>query len=60
MNEVPIMQVRSTENGEWFVAAKWPNGQTEQIKSFSTESQANEWVAKELQAWLDQRESKHA
>jgi hypothetical protein len=55
MSTIPVMQIRHTESGDWFVAAKWPNGQVEDIKGFATESEANEWIAKELQAWLDQK-----
>ena len=61
MSQSPVMQIRHTEAGEWFVAAKWPNGRIEDIKGFATESQANECIAKELQAWLDKRkQSQHA
>jgi hypothetical protein len=52
---VPVLQIRHTENDEWFVAAKWPDGRVEDIRGFNTESEANEWVANELQSWLDQR-----
>ena len=55
MSEIPVMQIRHTDTGGWFVAAKWPDGKVEDIKGFATESAANEWIAKELQAWLDQR-----
>jgi hypothetical protein len=55
MSEIPVMQIRHTDTGDWLVAAKWPSGKVEDIKGFATESQANEWIAKELQAWLDQR-----
>jgi hypothetical protein len=59
MNEVPIMQVRGTEKGVWFVAAEWPSGHTEEVKSFPTESDANRWVAEELQTWLYNRKEMH-
>ena len=55
MNTVPIMQVRHTKDDEWFVAAKLPDGATEDIRGFKTESEANEWIANELQSWLDVR-----
>ena len=55
MNTVPIMQVRHTKDDEWFVAAKWPDGATEDIRGFETESEANEWIANEMQSWLDVR-----
>ena len=56
----PILQIRHTENDEWFVAAKWPDGRTENICGFKTESEANEWVANELQSWLDERKEHRA
>jgi hypothetical protein len=56
----PILQIRHTENDEWFVAAKWPDGRTENIRGFKTESEANEWVANELQSWLDERKEHRA
>jgi hypothetical protein len=59
MNPIPVMQIRCTENGEWFVAAKWPDGQIEDIKGFLTESDANAWIADELQSWLDQKSKPH-
>jgi hypothetical protein len=55
MSEIPVMQIRHTEKGEWFVAAKWPSGEVEDIRGFKSESDANEWIAKELQTWLDRR-----
>jgi hypothetical protein len=55
MSEIPVMQIRHTDTGDWFVAAKWPDGKVEDIKDFAAESAANEWIAKELQAWLHQR-----
>jgi hypothetical protein len=55
MSEIPVMQIRRSKNGDWWVAAKWPSGEVEDIKGFATESEANEWIAKELQAWLDQK-----
>ena len=62
MNSVPVMQIRHTETGEWLVAAKWPDGTVEDIRGFATETDANEWIARELQAWLDHRnkEQTHA
>jgi hypothetical protein len=60
MSAIPIMQIRHTENGEWFVAAKWPDGRVEDIRGFASESEANEWIANELQAWLDARKENPA
>ena len=52
---IPIMQIRHNGDGQWFVAARWPDGHAEDIRGFETESEANEWIANELQAWLDRR-----
>jgi hypothetical protein len=61
MTQIPVMQIRHNEKDEWFVAAKWPDGRTEDVMGFATESDANAWIANELQAWLDQkRQAPHA
>jgi hypothetical protein len=52
---VPTLQIRHDEKDAWWVAAKWPSGQTEDIQGFSSEAEANEWIANELQTWLDER-----
>jgi hypothetical protein len=57
MSTVPVMQIRHTETGEWLVAAKWPDGTVEDIRGFATETDANEWIAHELQSWLDGRKA---
>jgi len=54
------MQIRHDTHGTWWVAAKWPDGRTEDIKGFSSEADANEWIAKELAQWLEQRERSDA
>ena len=59
MDAVPVMQIRHNDKGEWWVAAKWPSGSTEDIKGFTTESDANEWIAKELQTWIDRRKAEN-
>ena len=51
----PVLQIRRRNDDDWFVAATWPDGQFEEIKGFKSEAAANEWVAKEFQAWLDGR-----
>lgn len=60
MITAPVLQIRHTPQDEWFVAAKWPDGRTEDIRGFKTESEANEWVVNELQAWLDERKGENA
>ena len=54
MNEVPLFQIRRGEREEWTVAVKWPSGHNEDIKGFASESLANEWISKKLQAWLEE------
>jgi hypothetical protein len=51
------MQIRHAETGEWLVAAKWPDGTVEDIRDFGSETEANAWIADELQAWLDARKA---
>jgi hypothetical protein len=53
---VPILQIRNTRSGDWTVHAEFPDGSFEDIPGFKSENEANEWVARELQAWLDGRE----
>jgi hypothetical protein len=53
----PIMQIRHDTNGTWWVAAKWPDGRTEDIEGFSSEADANEWIATELDRWLEERKT---
>jgi hypothetical protein len=61
--KTPVLQIRHRDGDDWFVAATWPNGLFEEIRGFKSESEANEWIAKEFQAWLEERsktEDKHA
>ena len=53
--KTPVLQIRRRNEDDWFVAATWPDGTFEEIQGFKTESEANEWIAKEFQAWLDKR-----
>jgi len=52
----PVLQIRNKNGGAWTVHADFPDGSFEEISGFKTENEANEWVAKELQDWLDRRE----
>jgi len=53
---VPVLQIRRAEGeDEWCVAATWPDGHFEQIAGFKSERDANEWIAKSFQEWLDHR-----
>lgn len=52
----PVLQVRRSERSDWWVAATWPDGRSEAIRAFASESDANEWIAKRFQAWLDEHD----
>lgn len=56
----PVMQIRHDPSDRWWVAAKWPDGQIEDISDFRSESEANEWIANELDAWLEERRQAEA
>jgi hypothetical protein len=58
--KTPVLQIRHRDGENWCVAATWPDGTFEEIQGFTTESEANEWIAKEFQAWLDEREQRGA
>jgi hypothetical protein len=51
---IPILQIRHAEGDDWSVAATWPDGRSEEIKGFKSESAANEWIANRSAAWLDE------
>ena len=51
---IPILQIRHAEGDDWSVAATWPDGRSEEIKGFKSESAANEWIANRFAAWLDE------
>jgi hypothetical protein len=52
---IPFLQIRNSEGGGWAVHAEFPDGSFEDISGFKSENEANEWVAKDLQDWLDRR-----
>jgi hypothetical protein len=52
---IPALQIRHGDGDEWRVAVTWPDGQVEDVASFKTEADANEWIAKEFQGWLEKR-----
>ena len=55
----PILQIRNKNGGAWSAHAEFPDG-IEEISGFKTENETNEWIAKELQDWLDRREKAKA
>jgi hypothetical protein len=50
-----MLQVRHAEGEGWRVAARWPDGHVEDIGAFKTEVEANAWIAKDFQTWLETR-----
>jgi hypothetical protein len=54
------MQIRHDTNDTWWVAAKWPDGSIEDIKGFTSETDANKWITHELERWLEQRRPTNA
>ena len=56
----PVLQIRHQDGEDWFVAATWPDGRSEDICGFKSEQDANEWIAKEFQAWLDERSQRES
>jgi hypothetical protein len=53
----PALQIRHGDGDQWRVAATWPDGRAEHIASFKSEQDANGWIAKEFQLWLERRDS---
>jgi hypothetical protein len=55
---MPFLQIRNSNGGPWFVHAEFPDGRSEDIGSFRSENAANEWIAKDLQRWLEKRDER--
>jgi hypothetical protein len=55
---MPVLQIRNYNGGAWCVHAEFPDGTSEDISGFKTENEANQWIAKDLQLWLETREKK--
>jgi hypothetical protein len=55
---MPALQIRNKNGGSWIVRAEFPDGSFEEISGFKTESDANEWIATNLQDWMEQREKR--
>jgi hypothetical protein len=53
---MPVLQIRNTNGGDWRVHAEFPDGSFEEISGFKNENEANEWIANSLREWLEQRE----
>ena len=50
---MPVLQIRNANGGAWCVHAEFPDGSSADIKGFTTENDANQWIATELQHWLE-------
>jgi hypothetical protein len=53
---IPVLQIRTLNGNEWWVHAQFPDGSFEEVSGFRSENEANAWVAKDLQDWLDRRD----
>jgi len=53
---MPVLQIRNSNGGAWCVRAEFSDGSFEDVGGFGTENEANEWIAKDLQRWLERRE----
>jgi hypothetical protein len=56
LSSKPIFFVVKT-NGSWTVQAEWPDGTVEEIKTFTRELQALDWLTWQSQTWLAWRET---
>jgi len=53
----PILEKRELKDGSaWYIVLTWPNGQTEHIDGFSSESDINEWITTKYRGWLAKHE----
>jgi hypothetical protein len=49
----PTLQARELKDGSaWYIVLTWPNGQTENIDGFGSESELDEWITTKYRAWL--------
>jgi hypothetical protein len=53
-----VLQIRHNNGGAWTIHAEFPDGSVEEIPGFKSENEANEWIATDLQRWLDRRDEK--
>jgi hypothetical protein len=54
MSALPAPVIRHVGD-DWRVAGRWPDGRVEDIVTFDSEVEADQWIATEFQAWLDAR-----
>jgi hypothetical protein len=54
MLATPVLQIRRSDRGqEISVAATWPDGRCKEVGGFKTEAEANEWIARKFQEWME-------
>jgi hypothetical protein len=52
-NSTPTLKLKRFMDGSgWHVDAEWPNGVTQHVDDFESDSEAQEWIAKKSEAWL--------
>jgi hypothetical protein len=50
---LPTLKARELKDGSsWYIVLTWPNGQTENIDGFGSESELNEWITTKYRGWL--------
>ena len=53
----PTLQARELKDGSaWYIVLTWPNGLTESIDGFSSETEINEWMTTKYRGWLAKHE----
>lgn len=52
-NPRPTMTPRALKDGSaWYIDLTWPDGRTEQIDGFLSESEIGDWISRKSAAWL--------
>jgi hypothetical protein len=52
----PTMVPRALKDGSaWYIELTWPDGRSEQIGGFQSESEIGDWISRKSDAWLKAR-----
>jgi hypothetical protein len=52
----PVMSARCLKDGSaWYIELTWPDGRVEQVDSFQSEAEIDEWISRKSGAWLKAR-----
>jgi hypothetical protein len=52
----PTMVPRSLKDGSaWYIELTWPDGHSEQVGGFQSESEIGDWISRKSDAWLKAR-----